>query len=105
MRFPTDTVPNEVAPVDATEVGPSAGVGAARRLSEGERGVAAPLPGLVQNDDESKRAYYERAENDRRKMCRRIYHLPVLLDTRSGEERRKANRRRGDPLTHITKAV
>lgn len=42
---------------------------------------------------------------DRRLMCRRIYHLPVLLDTRSGEDRRRHARRDDDPVTGVDKEV
>ena len=38
---------------------------------------------------------------DRRKMCRRIYHKPVILDTRSGKDRRAQSRRDEDIATHI----
>ena len=38
---------------------------------------------------------------DRRLMCRRIYHKPVILDTRSGKDRRAQSRRDEDIATHI----
>jgi hypothetical protein len=44
----------------------------------------------------------ERIEQDRRKMCRRIYNVPVMLDTRSGTDRRGESRRDVDIATHIT---
>lgn len=40
-------------------------------------------------------------EQDRRKMCRRIYNKPVMLDTRSGKDRRGESRRDQDIASHI----
>lgn len=105
MRFPSDTLGNDIPPVDPTEVGPGAAVGPVRRIGDGNRGVSVQTGGPAAPEEEPGRAFQERIEEDRRKMCRRIYHIPVLLDTRSGEERRKANRRLGDPLTHIAKTI
>lgn len=105
MRFPTDTVPPPVAPVDPTEVSPNAAVHAVRRIGQGTRGSAAQVGSGAHPAGEEPRIHHERAENDRRKMCRRIYHLPVLLDTRTGEERRKDVRRPDDTLTHMDREV
>ena len=41
-------------------------------------------------------------DQDRRKMCRRIYNKPVMLDTRSGKDRRGERRREVDIATNIT---
>lgn len=41
------------------------------------------------------------ADNDRRKFCRRIRNDPVLLELRSGQDRRRRNQRRGDLTTAI----
>ena len=40
-------------------------------------------------------------EQDRRKMCRRIYNKSVMLDTRSGKDRRGESRRDLDVASHI----
>lgn len=42
---------------------------------------------------------------DRRTYCRRCLHIPVLVDLRSGIERRHNNRREGDPTEHIDLSV
>jgi hypothetical protein len=38
---------------------------------------------------------------DRRKVCRRVNHLPVLIELRSGVERRRHNLLDGDATEHI----
>ncbi len=38
---------------------------------------------------------------DRRKVCRRVSHQPVLVELRSGVERRHHNLREGDIVEHI----
>ena len=38
---------------------------------------------------------------DRRKACRRVSHLPVLVELRSGIDRRRRNLREGDITEHI----
>lgn len=103
MRFPNDTLPPPVAPVDPTEVSPKASVHAVRRIGEGTRGSAAQVGGQ-RVTERGGRAYYRREEVERRLMCRRIYHLPVLLDTRT-EERRKDSRRPDDILNHMDREV
>ncbi|TCJ14647.1 hypothetical protein EZJ19_09365 [Parasulfuritortus cantonensis] len=104
MRFPSDSVPPPPAAVDATEVTAKAAVKPVPRIGTGPGG---PLPqgGGSAAAEALPREFYERAENDRRRMCRRLYHVPVMLDTRSGEERRKQARRTEDPPSHIAEAV
>jgi hypothetical protein len=41
------------------------------------------------------------AFEDRRKACRRVSHLPVLIELRSGIDRRRHNLREGDTTEHI----
>jgi hypothetical protein len=38
---------------------------------------------------------------ERRSYCRRVKHLPVLLELRSGPDRRRHNQRGGDTLEHV----
>ncbi|OIR17331.1 hypothetical protein GALL_23560 [mine drainage metagenome] len=38
---------------------------------------------------------------DRRKACRRVSHQPVLVELRSGIDRRRHNLREGDMVEHI----
>ena len=44
---------------------------------------------------------HERLHEERRIYCRRIEHLPILLELRSGEERRRHNQRAGDLTEHV----
>lgn len=43
----------------------------------------------------------EAPSEDRRKACRRLKHLPVLVELRSGVERRRHNLRMDDLVDHI----
>lgn len=38
---------------------------------------------------------------ERRTYCRRMEHLPVLIELRSGPDRRRHNQRDGDTLEHV----
>lgn len=104
MRFPNETIPAAVPAIDTIEVTPKTAVSPVRRIGDGSRGASAQ-PGGREEVDEGRREFYQREGEDRRKMCRRIYHIPVMLDTRSGEERRKETRRPDDPLTHMDQEV
>jgi hypothetical protein len=46
---------------------------------------------------------YQRTEThaDRRKICRRVIQQPVLVELRSGIERRRRRTRAGDMIDHI----
>ena len=50
---------------------------------------------------------HQRAEpfEDRRKTCRRVSHQPVLVDLRSGPDRRRHNLRESDLVEHIDEVV
>ena len=45
------------------------------------------------------------AFEDRRKACRRVSHLPVLVELRSGIDRRRHNLREGDITEHIDESA
>jgi hypothetical protein len=67
------------------------------------------VPALETPSDEVSPPVVEHAEwregEDRRRLCRRVVHVPVLLDTRSGEDRRRHARRDDDPVTGVDKEV
>lgn len=46
-----------------------------------------------------------REGEERRQVCRRISNAPVLLDTRSGDDRRHRARREDDPIIGVDKEV
>lgn len=50
---------------------------------------------------EEERRHDPHVDGERRTYCRRIEHLPVLLELRSGVERRRHNQRTGDIAEHI----
>ncbi len=47
------------------------------------------------------RRYEAHIHGERRSYCRRIEHLPILIELRSGVERRRHNQREGDIVEHI----
>lgn len=113
MRFPNDPFPPPVAPVDPTEVSPNAAISAVRRIGDGARGSSAHVVGGSPahvgggsvTEEPERHPYHDRDGVDRRKMCRRIYHIPVMLDTRSGDDRRKDTRRPDDVPTHMDREI
>lgn len=42
-----------------------------------------------------------RVHGERRIYCRRIEYVPVLIELRSGKDRRRHNQRAGDPMEHV----
>lgn len=44
-------------------------------------------------------------ENDRRRVCRRLQHEPVLQELRSGLDRRRRNQRRSDLTTAVDENI
>lgn len=44
-------------------------------------------------------------ENDRRHVCRRLQHEPVLQELRSGLDRRRRNQRRSDLTTAVDEKI
>jgi hypothetical protein len=105
MRLPVDPIPTVNTVIDPTEVTPTAAIKALRRVGEDERVPESMLHKQTEPAQVERQPDVERLGEDRRKMCRRIYHIPVLLDTRSGIERRKDSRRDGDPVAHMDREV
>jgi hypothetical protein len=101
MRFPNESSPPAISPVDPLDITPGAAVGPVRRIGVGMQGVhpgELPHPPVSKESSPAKPVY---SGENRRKLCRRIHNLPVLLDTRSGEERRQAEQT-GDLVTHVS---
>lgn len=111
MRF-TDTTPTTIAPVtNRHEITPKSPLNPAHKVGPGFPETMEGLVGEEQHQAQGG-AGAPHAEppppdvsayqgEDRRKMCRRIHNIPVLLDTRSGEERRKHDRPGELPPTHM----
>lgn len=51
--------------------------------------------------DRQERRYEPDIHGDRRTYCRRIEHLPILIELRSGVDRRRHNQRESDTVEHI----
>ena len=51
--------------------------------------------------EQQERRYEAHIHGERRTYCRRIEHLPILIELRSGVERRRHNQRQGDTVDHI----
>lgn len=105
MRLPVDPIQTPKTVIDATEVTPYAAIHSVRRVGQDERVPEPPLHKQTEPAQVERQPDVERLGEDRRKMCRRIYHIPVMLDTRSGIERRKDSRREGDPVAHMDREV
>lgn len=52
--------------------------------------------------DQDKAVRRSAAEGDRRKVCQRFIRQPVLVELRSGINRRRRNSREGDIVEHIS---
>ncbi len=57
--------------------------------------------GEADSVEQPERRYEPHVHGERRTYCRRIEHLPVLIELRSGIERRRHNQREGDTVEHI----
>ncbi|NCS64581.1 MAG: hypothetical protein GW787_00240 [Betaproteobacteria bacterium] len=96
MHFPDSKLPPVVPATDRVEVTPKAPIAPTRKVTPGFQetlaGGGGPPPGYHGTEPVAKTSGEPVAPysgQDRRAMCRRIYHVAVLLDTRSGVERRR----------------
>jgi hypothetical protein len=103
MRFPLDPLPPVGVTDDRYEIQEKAGVTAVRPVGPGSAPLTAPRrPAPQQRQPEQPAQEAERrAGEDRRTVDRRTQNLPVLVDTRSGFDRRKGKRRDDDPTTRV----
>lgn len=114
MHFPDTNLPPLPPVTDPTDITPKAPVSLARKVAPGfpeklaEQGGPPAGHHEAQPETSVEPTQPEAAPytgEDRRKMCRRIYHIPVMLDTRSGVERRKHDRPGDLPPTHTDETV
>ncbi|MFZ5482855.1 MAG: hypothetical protein ACOZB0_01375 [Pseudomonadota bacterium] len=54
---------------------------------------------------EPPRQFEARVGEDRRKQCRRVLRIAVLLDTRAGGDRRREARRQEDLANHVVRII
>ncbi|HCI14559.1 MAG: hypothetical protein A2063_06315 [Gallionellales bacterium GWA2_60_142] len=103
MKYVPSFPPPGITGVDRVTVTALATVKAAKAVQ------SRTLPPLVATPHEhhepvrelAERGDYRHGEGERRTYCRRVQHLPVLVELRSGMERRHHNQRAGDPVEHI----
>ena len=107
MRFVSSLPPAPTSP-NTRQVNGLSRIQAVKPVPTGEEAVPSvqqqaprqvPTPPVKQQ--------YQRAEpfEDRRKICRRMSHQAVLVELRSGIERRKRRTRNGDLIDHIDEKV
>jgi hypothetical protein len=105
MRFPIDPLPPVGITEDPYEIHEKAGVTAVRSVTEPRVALRnmpprrAPEP--PRERDQRALELERRAMEDRRRIDRRIANQPVLVDTRSGVDRRRGKRRDDDPTTRV----
>lgn len=69
-------------------------------------GIEKPLEPHPQSPSDQNKAVRRAAiEGDRRKVCQRFIHRPVLIEFRSGINRRRRNSRECDIVEHISVKV
>lgn len=107
MRFPIDPLPpigSTENPYEIREKSPITPVKAV--MPHGQALVFQHRPRRAPETPVQRRAGEERREHeDRRQGDRRRYTQKVLIDTRSGHERRHERRRPDDPLTGVDEKV
>lgn len=108
MRFPVSLPPVITVGEDSRDIPPVNELTVARPIAERSRTFvfrhgAGPVRGVLQhtNPRSGEARLDKEIAPDRRMLCRRIYHLPVMLDTRSGIDRRQHCRRDKEIATHI----
>lgn len=58
-------------------------------------------PHTQHSPQEAERRHDPHQQGERRIYCRRLQHLPVLVELRSGLDRRHHSQREGDPIEHV----
>lgn len=106
MKFAPDLPPPVTPPEIRPEVGALAGT---RRVRPVAARISPPL--IVQPHvphepppnvaEEGERRHDPHFHGERRTYCRRLEHRPLLIELRSGRERRRRNQRADDITEHI----
>ncbi|BBI99477.1 hypothetical protein FGKAn22_11700 [Ferrigenium kumadai] len=65
------------------------------------RGPASAAEQDRHHHDAARHERHDMPREERRKVARRVSHQPVLVELRSGVDRRRHNRREGDIVEHI----
>ncbi len=116
MRLPVEPIPRLPAPKDLFAIYRKPAVTGAPRIA-GEAAATparAPSPPPPEREPpgfaEALRRQVQAGEtppplSDRRRYCRRVTNQQVLLDTRSGEDRRHGARRESDPVLGVDEEI
>ena len=110
MKFAPDLPAPQPVEGNALEVKALAGIKPSRPVQERSLPPLIVQPRATREAEadtveQQERRYEPHIHGERRTYCRRIEHLPVLIELRSGIERRKHNQREGDIVEHIDVVV
>ncbi len=104
MRYVSSIPPPAKSP-NTRQVGGLTAVRSIKAVQLQEQSVPSVNQQTVQQEaarlEEQQRRSSEGQFVDRRMVCRRVTQLPVLVELRSGVERRRRSQREGDPVDHI----
>jgi len=103
MRYVSSIPPPAKSP-NTTQVGGLTAIRSVKAVQLLEQAVPGVIQQTVQQEAARLEELQRRSEGqfvDRRKVCRRVTQLPVLVELRSGVERRRRSQREGDPVDHI----
>jgi len=106
MRYVPSLPPPFTVVTDRWGIAPTARVGPVKRVEE------RTIPPLVFQqrrhvqpellpEPGAANPHAQTFQEDRRSCCRRVTHLPILEEFRSGVDRRRRNQRRGDETEHV----
>lgn len=106
MKYVPEPPQPTTVPVTGAEVKALAGVRHAKPVQERtlppmvvqRRTQHAVHPEAAGNEE---KGYNPRFHGERRAYCRRVERLPIILELRSGEDRRRHNQRIGDLTEHV----
>ena len=104
MRYVSSIPPAPTSP-DTRQVGGLTAIHAVKAVAAVEQTVPNVVPGAPHQQEAAPLfvlpRHRESPTTDRRKVCRRVSHQTVLVELRSGLERRHHNQRAGDIVEHV----
>ncbi len=103
MRY-VSSIPPPVKSPNTRQVGGLTAIRSVKAVQLQEQTVSGVNQQTVQQEAARLEELQRRSEGqfvDRRKICRRVTQQPVLVELRSGVERRRRSQREGDPVDHI----
>ena len=101
MKYVPSLPPPTTGGVDRYELRPLPRVQGARPVQPRNLPPLVFQHRLPRRNKEEERRHDPHPQGERRTYCRRTQHQPVLLELRSGRDRRQHRQRNGDMLDHI----